>query len=222
MVHQIIKSRFRIFIETAILTLLILLLGFSIGFFVETYRADILLEDYKGFEVEALDLKLQNYYYQVMDQASCEIAIQENFKFADRIYEQGLLIQRFEEESEVTEKILLEKKKYVLLKTELWLNSIVLKEKCENPFHTLVYFYIQSPDLIEEAEQTAISDTLREIKDEKGKEVILIPLAGDLNLPSVNMLRRIYNVDSLPAIVIDEKEVLRGFSSKEDILVFLD
>jgi hypothetical protein len=222
MVHQIVKSKHRVFAESLIITLLILSLGFLFGTYIESSRTSNVIENYKYFEIDALDLKLQNYYYQIMDKASCEEAIKQNFIFADEIYEQGLIIQRYEDGNKLTGDLLLEKKRYVLLKTELWLNSILLKEKCENPFHTVIYVYSQSSNTLKDAEQTAISKTLKEIKEERGDEIVLIPIAGDLGLGSVDMQLRIYNVTYLPSLIIDEEHIIEGFKKKGEIEKYLE
>jgi len=223
MVYEIIKSKYRIFIETLILTLLILLVGFFIGLFVENYRTSKMVDNYNAFEISAFDLKLQNYYYQIMDESSCNNSIEQNFFFADKIYKDGLNLERYEQANQLTKNILLEKKKYVLLKTELWLNSILLKKKCGDSIHTVVYVYSQNEggSVSKDAEQAAISDVLRQIKEEKGNTIILIPIAGDLRLDIVDLQLRVYNVTSLPVVIIDEKVVLTGFSSKEEIEKFL-
>ena len=222
MVHQIVKSKHRVFAESLIITLLILSLGFLFGTYIESSRTSNVIENYKYFEIDALDLKLQNYYYQIMDKASCEEAIKQNFIFADEIYKQGLIIQRYEDGNKLTGDLLLEKKRYVLLKTELWLNSILLKEKCKNPFHTIVYVYSQSSNTLKDAEQTAISKTLKGIKEELDDKIVLIPIAGDLGLGAVNMQLRIYNVTYLPSLIIDEEHIIEGFKGKEEIEKYLE
>lgn len=222
MVHEIVKSKYRIFIETLIFTLLILLVGFLMGFLVEYGRNAAVIRDYNNFEIDALDLRLQNYYYQIMDQASCDNAIEQNLIFAGNIYEKGMILQKYEDANKLSDDILLEKKKYVLLKTELWLNSVLLREKCGRNFHTVTYIYSQTDDLVKEAEQDSISDVLMEIKKEKGDNIILLPIAGDMGLDIVDMQLRVYDVDYLPSIIIDEKTVLEGFHNKDEILKYLN
>lgn len=218
MVYQIIKSRYGIFIESLIWTLLILLIGFFIGFYLESYRLNKIIDNYKDFEVGALDLKLQNYYYQIMDQSSCDIAIEQNLDFADRIYSQGLIIEKYEKAGELLENSLLnEKKKYVLLQTELWLNSILLKNKCNGAFHTVVYIYSQGTDSAKESEQNAVSEVLMSLKEKYDNNIILIPIAGDLGMDSVNMQLKIYNITYLPTILIDEKIKLESFQSQTSL-----
>ena len=220
MVYKI-KSKYKIFIDTLILTILILVIGFAIGFLVESQRINNLSNTYKNFEIKQLDLQLQSYYFESLDKSHCNQAIKENLIFADNLYNEGLLIEKYEKANQITPDILTEKKRYVLLKTQLWLNSIKLKRQCNNSFHTIVYVYSQNPDLIKEAEQSAISKTLKEVKDELNNTIILIPIAGDLQLNSVSMQLRTYNVTSLPAVIIDERKVLEGFHSKQEILDLL-
>jgi hypothetical protein len=217
MVHEIIKSKFNVFVEALIISVLLLIIGFIVGYYVEVSRTNSMAQNYKQYEIEALDLKLQNYYYQIMDYSSCSNAIDQNFIFADKIYETGLDLERYENVNELSKEILLEKKRYVLLKNELWLNSILLKRKCNNTFHTVVYIYSQRTDTGKEAEQAAIANTLGKIKEEYGNQIILIPLAGDLDLDSVTMQMRNYNVTYLPSVIIDEKIVFQGYSSPEKI-----
>ncbi|MFH1327106.1 MAG: hypothetical protein ABIH59_03195 [archaeon] len=225
MVHKIINNKYRVFIETLLLTILLLGAGFLAGYYVEFSRVDKAIDDSREFELEALDLKLQNYYYQIMDENSCEGAINQNFIFADDLYEEGLNLEKYEKANQISEAIKREKRRYVLLKTELWLNSILLKEKCggENKtFHTVVYIYSDDKNnLAKKAEQSALSDILGKIKEEMGNEIILLPIAGDLDLHIVDLQKKIYGIGYFPSIIIDEEHVLRGFHSKEEIEQYL-
>ena len=222
MVHQIIKSKHRVFAETLVLTVLILIIGFAIGFLVESGRINDATENYQNFEVKALDLQLQRDYFGTLNESNCNQAIRENLIFADNLYNEGLLIERYEQVNQINPEVLTQKKIYVLLKTQLWLNSIKLKEQCSKASHTVVYVYTQKPDLTKEAEQSAMSKTLKEVKDELNNTIILIPIAGDLGLNSVEMQLRTYNINYLPSIIIDEKKVLEGFHNKEEILALLN
>lgn len=217
------NSRFRIFLESAIIALLILIIGFSFGLYVEFNRNEKIIDSYKDYEVEALDLKLQNYYYQIMDSTSCERAIEQNFEFADDIYLRGLELEKFEESNQITDELLREKRRYSLLKTELWLNTLLLKNKCDAEFDTIAYIYAGKPDSSAiVSEQKIISNILRTIKEEKGNDLILLPIAGDLDLKSVDLQKRVYGVTSLPSLIINERIVLEGFYTAEQIEEYLN
>jgi hypothetical protein len=209
----------KVFMESLIITLLILMIGFSWGFYFENFRTSKVAESYKNYEIEALDLKLQNYYYQIMDRSSCEEAIEQNFIFADNLYNTGLEIEKAEEANQITEDIIREKRRHALLKTELWLNTILLKEKCDNPFDTVVYLFTHDPKSnAKVSEQKIVSNVLKSVKEEKGNKIVLIPIAGDMNLGAVDLQNRIYKVKYFPTIIINEEIILEGFQTEEDIL----
>lgn len=223
MVHKIIHNRFRVFVESFLVAAIIFIMGFSIGFYTESFRTSKIIGEYKLNEIKALDLKLQNYYYQIMDAGSCEDAIQQNFIFADKIYEEGLKLERFEEANQISETIKIEKARYVLLKTELWLNTILLKEKCNQSFETIVYLYSNDPsNTFIVTQQKMISNVLKDLKENYGNEIVLLPIAGDLDLDIVNLQMKVYNVSNLPSLIINEKIVLEGFQSLEDIEKYLN
>jgi hypothetical protein len=221
MVYKIINNRYRPIIESFILAVVIFLIGFSIGFYIENSRLTQVTDQYNANEIQALDLKLQDYYYQIMSSSSCQTAIEQNFIFADNLYNQGLELEKYEDASKISDSLKVEKERYVLLKTELWLNSILLKQKCKNPFDTVVYFYINNPGAQEDAEQQVISNILQTVKKEKGDTFVLLPIAGDMGLGAVDLQMRNYNITSLPAVLINEKTVLYGFHTPEDIEKYL-
>lgn len=223
MVYKIVDNKYRIFIESFLIAAVIFLIGFSIGFYVENHRTSAIVKEYKLNEIKALDLKLQNYYYQIMDNRSCSKAINQNFIFADQVYEEGLKLEKFEEANQISDEINTEKKRYVLLKTELWLNTILLKEKCQGDFDTVVYLYSGDPtNTIKVAQQKMISNTLKDLKEKYGNKIVLLPIAGDLNLNIVNLQMEIYNITYLPSIIINEKNVLEGFNNLEEIEEYLE
>ena len=103
-------------------------------------------------------MRLQSYYYQSIDEIACEEAIDENLKLGDKIYADGLLLAEYEAANRLTDKLSFEKKKYNLLKTEFYINSLVLKERCNANYDVLVYFYLDgTEDLDIKAKQNTVS-----------------------------------------------------------------
>ena len=222
MVYKIINHKFGIFVESVILTLLIFIIGFSLGFYIEFSRTNDIIRNARNYEIEALDLRLQNYYYQTINAADCETAIEQNFIFADNLYNDGLEIEKYEEASQLSEDVRKEKRRYVLLKTELWLNSVLLKEKCNATFDTIVYFYSDDPENnVILSQQKIISNILKDIKEEKGNSVILLPIAGDMGLESISLQRRVHKINYLPSVLINEDIVLEGFHTVDDVKSYL-
>ncbi len=223
MVYQIVQTKAKVIVEALAVTFVIFLVGIAVGLYAENSRTDKIIDVYEKNEVEALDLKLQNYYFQIMDAAACDEAIEENFIFADDIYEIGLRLERYEEANQLSDKLFLQKQKYSLLKTELWLNSLVLKKRCNDPFDTVVYLYQGDPQSSTVlAQQKVLSNTLKEVKERNGNTIILLPIVGDAGLRSVAMQKRVYNITSLPVILINERNALYGYQSVGKIESFLD
>ncbi len=218
MVYEI-SDKKRVFLESLALTLIILIIGFSMGFYIEFNRTNKIIDSYNHHEIEALDLKLQNYYYQIMDSEACDSAIEQNFAFADDVYNKGLDIEKYVESNQLSQDIVREKRRYSLLKAELWLNSILLKEKCDRPFDTVVYMFAHDPGSNYIVNQQKImSNILKSVKEDKGNKIILIPLAGDMDLGVVELQKRLYNITELPSIIINEKIILQGYNAEDKIL----
>jgi len=82
----------------------------------------------------------------------------------------------------------------------------------------LVYLYNHDEeDLTKRAEQNVWSKLLLEIKNEN-PHAVLISIARDSNLVSLNSLIEQYNITSFPAVVVDEKSVFEKITPKEEIV----
>ena len=66
------------------------------------------------------------------------------------------------------------------------------------------------------------SKILTDLKSDRNDEVLLVPIAADQNITSLNLLMAEYNVDRLPAVVINNDQVLyelEELSTIEDFLL---
>ena len=129
-----------LFWKALVLTIVVFLLGVFLGFALERNRIGNIEREFQRIDLQWNDAKLQTLYYQNIEPRFCDSAIRENLEFADRVYKEGLKIEGYDKASFLTSDLELEKKKYALLKVEFWLNSIVLKEKCEAKYVNLVYY----------------------------------------------------------------------------------
>tara|TARA_Y100000310_G_C20628418_1_gene787224 strand:+ start:997 stop:1671 length:675 start_codon:yes stop_codon:yes gene_type:complete len=217
-----VKPQTDLFWKALIFTIIIFVIGVYLGIVLEESRLGAVQEEFDDLVIRWGDLRLQSYYYQSIDEISCEEAIDENLKFGDRVYEDGLLLEEYEQANRLTDKLEFEKKKYNLLKTEFYINSLVLKDKCNANYDVLVYFYLDgTEDLDLGAQQSTVSRVLGEVKEQYGPNLILIPLAADMDISVINILLDSYNIESFPSIWLDSGVVLEGVHSLEDIISFL-
>lgn len=215
------KSQKWTFLKALIITLIVFNIGIYLGYKLETSRIDKINDWYLESELELLDQRIQKEAFESLD-LNCELMIQENIDFADRIFEKALVIKEYEEASRINQDIVFQHQRYDLLRTLFWMNSINIKEKCRADYHNFVYFYqYHDPTIEQDSEQKFFSNLLGELKNQKAEEVMLIPIAADMDLPSVDLLLDKYEIEELPTILVDEKIKITQVESMDDILKYV-
>lgn len=214
------EMRFRYyFLEALALTLLLFVVGFLIGWVIETNR----------------NLEIANYYISTEDEISvledqldmsnlgkytCSELISRNSNMGNNIYEQALIFEEYENSAILTKSQLIqEHRKFDVLRTLFWINSINIKKRCGNDlFDTVVYLYnYQTEELSGIAQQKILARITSEIKENSPKEVLLIPIAKNLNISSLSTLLEKYNNlnESALLIVNEDKEFM--YNQTEEI-----
>jgi hypothetical protein len=220
------KSQKHVFWQALFVTIVIFSLGILMGMILENWRYAKVRDIYQKSEIDLLDVKLQSEIYS-LGEFDCESAVSENIDFADRIFEEASLLERYEKASRLTDDIIRQHKKYDLLRATLLLNSIRIKEKCGSSYYDVIYFYnYNNPDIELRARQSVFSKLLSGAKDYKGNEILLIPMAADNNITAIDLLLDRYEVslDELPVVIIDGKKEERviELESLEEFLMHFD
>jgi hypothetical protein len=207
------------FATAAVITAVIFLLGFVLGLQLDFIKSEGIQDEYKQTELDWYDIQLKSDYYQTYPNIDgyCDIMIQSNLDFSDKIYSQGLQIEQYEEQTKIMPELYQRKREYALLKFQFWLDAVKLRSYCDAEYNTLVYFYNDDSTGLEEVYQRAQSNILLELKQEYGPNLILVPLPIDLNIESINLLVEQFNIKETTTIVINEKIVLEGVMSKQKI-----
>lgn len=219
MVSQITKKRYLIFIEALLVACFIFSFGILAGIFIENARLNKVQQNFGQLEIEMLDVRLIS---SLISSSNCELAIQENINFADRVFWEARELDKYEKASELTDDLKLQHKKYDLLRASIWLNSIEIKKRCNADYHNVVYIYdYEDTGLDMKAKQEVISNILLDLKDKYQNNILLISMAGDINSPSIELLKQQYNITELPTIIIDEKYQITELTSIEDIEKYL-
>lgn len=211
-----------IILEALLVSIFIFTFGILIGIFIENARTNYLQQNFIEIETNTLDARLLS---DLIGSSNCEIAVKENIGFADRVFGEAILLNKYEESNQLTESIKLQHKKYDLLRAIILVNSIKIKEKCNSDYHNVVYIYkYEKANLNDKAKQIVISNMLSEIKLEKGDKILLVSFAGDTNTPSINLLMNRYNItqQDLPAVLIDEKIKITDIKDKTELEKYLN
>jgi len=213
------KSQKHAFWQALVATLFIFGIGIFVGVLLENSRIGKISEIFYESEINLLDIRLQNEIYS-KGNFNCKLAIQENTKFADKIYEEGKILDEYEKASRLNpEKLAIEHKKFDILRAMLLLNSLEIKENCNNSYHNVIYFYqYNNPRLDLKSKQNVFSRLLGELKQKYGEKIFLIPMAADNDISSINILLDRYEIglEDLPVILIDEKIKITELQSVEE------
>jgi hypothetical protein len=211
------KSKKHVFWEALLITTLIFILGIFIGMSFEKRNINIIESYYAQSEVSMMDM----FVFQDLVETgnyNCEEMIKTTIDFADRVYKEALLLEPYEKSNILTENIILSHKKYDLLRTFIWINSIKISEKCQNDFTLIIYLYeYNTEDIAKIATQKVWSRILSDAKEKYGSEIILLPIAADNNLSSIDMVVNKFHIEKFPSIIINEKIVLNDLNSLNDL-----
>src|SRR3989338_561728 len=211
------SSQKHVFWQALLVAFFIFGIGVLLGFALEGWRVDKIASLYSQSELELFDMRILS-DLSGLDILNCSLLVQRNAKFADKIYEESKLLDEYEGSSRLSESIRLQHKRYDLLRALLWVSVIKDRQTCASEFNTLVYLYqYNSPSIETKAKQAVFSKYLGEIKNEFGDKVILIPLAGDNNLESLNVILDNYNIKTLPVIILNEAQQFKEIEDLSDI-----
>jgi len=198
------------FWQALVFTIIVFGIGLIIGFFLESYRADKVQFNLIDSEINILDDQLRTRIIGDFD-IDCNVAVQSTFDFANKIYTEAVKLESYDSASKVSDSFLILHRRYDLLRTLLWLESIELKEKCGRDFHTVVYLYdYATEDINIRSTQLFYSRLLLDLKNKYPDEVLLIPIAVGTNLESVDLIVENYGITSFPSVIVDESEVISG------------
>jgi hypothetical protein len=196
------------FWQALVFTIVVFAIGIIFGFFIEGQRSNQVELNAMKSEINFIDAQIRNNAITEYD-VSCELAKTSNFAFADKIYNEAYKLEKLDASNKFTDTLKESHKRYDLLRMMLWNEAIHIKKSCGQNFHTVVYlFNYDEQDVDIRAEQATYARVLTDIKAKYPDRVLLIPIAANMDLESINFALDYYNVNRTPAIIIDEKIVI--------------
>lgn len=206
-----------VFWQALLSAILIFGVGILLGVGLEDSRSRSVEFNLLNSEINVLDSQILGNLNSQMG-FECEATKESLINFADKIYKEAVRMEDYDESSQLTSTLKVIHRRYDLLRVMLLTEAIQLNEKCGRQFHTLVYvFQYDNPSVGIDSMQSVFSENLKEIKAKYSKDVLLIPIAGDLNLESIEMIKKKYSINNYPAIIINEKIVVRDLSELKNV-----
>jgi hypothetical protein len=211
------QSNKHVFWQALVFTVIIFGIGLILGYFLETQRAGKIEFNLMNSEINMVDEQLR---YSMLQNSniSCDLATKSIFSFADKIYEEAQTLEKYDSSTKFTRDAMISMhKRYDLLRTMLWDEAINTKARCGN-FHTVVYFFDYSTDDVgKRGEQTFYGRMLTDLKNAYPDEILLIPIAANLDIASIELAKENYNIQIIPSIIIDEKKIVSGETTVEEL-----
>jgi hypothetical protein len=205
------------FLEALAITIILFIVGFLLGLSLEMTRNAQLNEYYNSTqsELSVLELQLRT---PGLEDINCSKLIAQNFELGDKIYQQALIFQDYETAAIFTKSELIEEhRKFDILRTMYWINSINIKKICGNDsFKTIVYLYDYPATKIEDISKQRVMEKIsQEIRDST-QDSILIPIAKNLNITELNELIKQYpKRNESVLLIINEKDEFGYDEAKE-------
>jgi len=216
-----------VFWKAAVITGIVFVLGILAGVQLDSWRLGEIRGRLSEIDLRWQDARLQSAFYQILGgnvtPEFCASALESNLAFNDKVYQQGLAIERAEQVNRFSSELLLEKERYSLLQLQFWLNAIDLKKRCENVnYSTLVYFYSHySQNLETQLKQRLQSAVNLELKEKCGRNLMLIPLPADLNISAIDLVKQNYNISQVPSVLVNEGVSLPAVQTVADLERFI-
>lgn len=200
------KSKKHVFWEALVITIVIFLAGLFLGMLIETSNSNRISELYTSSEISLTDgMAILNLAEN--SNFNCESLKENNINFANQIYDEAKLLEEYDESAKLSTTMKLFHKKYDLLRTLLWMSNQKSLERCNN-YDLIVYLYeYDTEDTTKIATQRVWSKILLDVKTEN-ENTLLIPIAADQELASLNLLLSTYNITKFPVIIINNNEIL--------------
>jgi len=208
--------------EALLLAGLVFFLGFLLGFMFESSQNNKMNEYYMQSELYLLDSIALN---SAVDAGAfdCSSLYDSYSLFADRVYQEAILLQRYEDAEKITQEMRIVHRRYDLLRTFLWANQLKTSTQCKETPNILIYLYeYNTENLAKKATQNVWSKVLFDLKQKEGDNILLIPIASDLNITSLNVLAGKFNISEYPVVIINNKKVIYDLTSSEELEKYLN
>lgn len=217
---KMLKSKKHVFWEALLITIVIFIGGILLGILIETNNSNKINNLYVQSEISLTDAMTMSRLSEEFN-FSCDSIKKGNIEFANRIYEEARQLEKYEEAGKLTDNLKLLHKEYDLLRTLLWTSNQKSLERCKD-YNLVVYLYEYETKVTEQkAKQNVWSKILLETK-EQNEDILLLPIATDQNLTSLNLLINQYEVKQFPALVINNKYVVYALDSTESVEDYLE
>ncbi|NIO22658.1 MAG: hypothetical protein GTN38_01355 [Candidatus Aenigmarchaeota archaeon] len=203
----------RIIISAVIISALLFLSGIYVGYSINRETLSLIetrlmkiTSDIQNFQLEFLFLDVLG------ENATCPLLADTLSEINKESYDIGTRLESYGGEGEIQDydEYLNTKREYSRLLIGYWLLANKLKSSCELEANTIVYFFSRECGKCDDQ-----GFILTYFKKDLGEKLLVFALDGDLDEPSIQVLKKHYNLESYPTLIINGEGYGRFLSKGE-------
>ncbi len=215
-------GRKSVFLQALLLTIFVFGIGILLGIGFENMRNSIIVDSYIRSEILLMDTFAQsdivNYF-----EGGCSVLIDSHFDFVDRIYQEAKTLEQYDWSNRFTERLKITHRRYDLLRTIAWMNTVKIRKKCNPNYYDIIYLYEYNTKQLDiRAKNKIFSLALGELKEKYGNKILLIPIAVDNDVQSLDFLVSEYNLTKFPSVLINQEIKLNKLEDIENIEEYIE
>jgi len=210
MVNRIVNWEY--YALAGVVAAVLLLAGIYFGVTVSKEKMDIILGELDNSKLAQQDIILDTELMTVGNR-SCEAMSRDLNTVVNNAETLGRYVSDYENSEKVLDSnFLYTKKDYTLTLVRYWLYVENLKKECGLTGTVTVLYFYSNTDCGDCGNQGFVLDQLKAVY---GQNMSTFAIDSNLDLSSVKMLKSIYNVDSVPTLVINDKTHVGFMGMKE-------
>lgn len=201
------------YLVTFVITALVFISGVYFGFFLNRAKSSELQEMVSDLDKIRTEQELNLLLIDYLPNKTCDIMRYELEEIIPRINELEKEVTFYEDTRKFEESSYMETKKdYMINQIKYWLYMEKLKSSCDLNVTTLIYFYSNREcDLCRN--QGIVLDYM---KNRHKSDLMIFALDTDLGMNSIEIIRKSYGIETLPALIVNEK-IYGGFVNRTSL-----
>lgn len=202
-----------LFISTVILTTVVFVIGVFVGYWIDRSRTGDVVNTFRINELDAQSYQIEQEFFELFGEYSCELASRRLSEMAHDLGEIGYYLVGYEKNSlfqrDDYDYLL---RKYFLMEVRTYTLFMNMKKSCKSDDIIILYFFDPEDQL--SVRQGNVLDVL--VKGYGNLSVFSLntKYEGDL---LVNSVKLHYNVTQAPTLIINDKQRIEGFATKDEL-----
>jgi hypothetical protein len=205
------------YIMAAIITIIIFSLGFVLGLVIEGKRADYISNLDREQKIDFSSLQLQfTYINQLAEEKNCEALVKSFDVNIENLDAARIKLESYDQNSKINkEEFQALQREYTISELNYWLFAEKTEKICSTEQSTILYFFSDKEKCPDCDAQAFILTYLKKRFKEK---LLVFSLDERIKEPIIEILKKTYNINIYPTLIINDKKFEGGITSKDTII----